>query len=562
MADETGLHGAQWWLAALATILIDLLLLGLLASVLVIVATGGGVVHAFGNVVRARGVDNPLWAMTGLVLVRYALRGRPLLGVRRWQADAVVRRTADWSVGRVSALFSRPLRAVAFLSIAVFLIRVLLAWTSPGFFSGDDVEIHEMTLGALLHQPWPIWDLRCAFFPMTFIYPAQKTVAALGATSPKVLVLSGRVVVALLSTATIPLLWCVARRLAPADTRVAVLSVLFLAVNKLQMSFGSSELPRPVSTVFVLAAFLCLVRKRLLWSAMAGLLLGIAVAFRFSEIVFLPAALITVGRRYRTDGAILLVAAGASAATTIGIADALYWGQPFHSLIAVVDYTLVRGESSRGYEPFWEYLRIVPSWSTWIVVVLAVAGSSRRHAETWWLWTPIALLSLLPHKESRYLLPVIPFLCIAAARGFLIVAEWARHASGVTGWRRWARDLFAPLFALAVLHDAGGWRLARSNEAIRLAEYLRHSREVGVAVQDPWRLGGFPYLSPLQPVVAVAPELLSDRRGLAMVIRDVRWIALRSREARTTGDAVLQGDGFERDPAWHGEDYVLYARVR
>jgi hypothetical protein len=32
--------------------------------------------------------------------------------------------------------------------------------------------------------------------------------------------------------------------------------------------------------------------------------------------------------------------------------------------------------------------------------------------------------------------------------------------------------------------------------------------------------------------------------------------------ARTAGDPVLRAAGFERDPAWHGEDYVLYVRAR
>ena len=34
------------------------------------------------------------------------------------------------------------------------------------FMTGDDVEIHEMSLGLLLHHPWPIWDLRSAVFPL------------------------------------------------------------------------------------------------------------------------------------------------------------------------------------------------------------------------------------------------------------------------------------------------------------------------------------------------------------------------------------------------------------
>ena len=373
--------------------------------------------------------------------------------------------------------FRRPLVGVLCVAVAVFVFKLLLAWTSPGFFSGDDVEIHEMTLGGLLRKPWPIWDLRCAFFPMVFVYPAQRLALTLGASSPEMLVLSGRGAVALVSTAAIPLTWWTARRLAPADSRVAALSVLFLAINKLQMSFGSSEFPRPVSTVFVLAAFFCVIRGRILYSAFAGILLGVAAAFRFSEIMFIPAALLTLRReRCVVQGVVLLVSAALTAAVIIGVSDALFWGRPFSSVLAAVDYTLVRQQSSRGYEPGWEYLKSIPAWSTFMFVALAVAGSSRRTPESWWLWTPVVLLSLLPHKESRYLLPVMPFFCIAAARGFLRAADWLRRSSEVIGWRRWALDLFAPLLVLSVLHDLGGWRLSRSNEGIRLAQYPACSR--------------------------------------------------------------------------------------
>jgi hypothetical protein len=457
----------------------------------------------------------------------------------------------------------RPLVSVACLAVAVFVVRVLLAWRLPGFFSGDDVEIHEMTLGALLHKPWSVWDLRCAFFPMVFVYPAQRIALALGASSPETLVLAGRAAVALVSTLSIPLIWWTARRLEPADSRLALIAVVLLAMNKLQMSFGSSELPRPVSTVFVLAAFLCLIRGRVRQSAVAGVLLGIAVACRFSEVVFVPAALITLGReRQWTRAMVLMLTTAITAAAIFAVSDLLFWGRPFSSVVAAVDYTLLRGQSSRGYEPVWEYLRIIPAWSTYVVVALAVAGSSRRTPDSWWLWTPIVALSLLPHKESRYLLPVIPFLCIAAGRGFLRVAEWLRASSQVVGWRRWGRDLFAPFAILAILHDVGGWRLARSNEGIRLAQRLRAAGGVGIAAQDVWRLGGRPYLWSLDPIVEVSPSLLSDPRGLADAVKDTKWVALRSRTARTAGDPVMHEIGFERDPSWRGEDYVLYVRER
>ena len=545
---------------------VDLLILFFSASLVIILVTGGGVVHAFGATVRARSVDNPVWILTGLTLLRYAMRSWPFLGVRRWPIDSILERGIGF-VARFPAaaarLFRWPLLGVALVTVLVFVIRILLASKSPGFYSGDDVEIHEMTLGVLLRKPWPVWDLRCAFFPMCFIYPAQRTALALGWTSPEMLVLSGRVAVALISSAAIPLTWWTARRLAPHDERLAVVSVLLLAINKLQMSFGSSELPRPVSTVFVLAAFLLILRGRVLQVGIAGILLGIAVAFRFSEIVFVPAALATLRReRYWIEASALLIGAAATAAVIIGVSDALYWGRPFSSLAAAFHYTVVQRQSSRGYEPPWEYLTIIPAWSTFMFVALALVGTSRRTPESWWLWLPIGVLSFLPHKESRYLLPVIPFLCISAARGFLTMSEWLARTTEIAGWRRWGRALLAPLLILAVLHDLGGWRLSRSDEGVRLAEFLRVAGRPGLAAQDSWRLGGRPYLWTLEPVTDLAPEWLSDPPRLAAALKDVTWIALRSRVARTVGDRVLYDQGFERDPAWHGEDYVLYTRVR
>ena len=545
----------------------DLLILLILASVVAIIVTGGGRVHVLGISVRARGLENPIWLLTGLMVLRYVISQRPFLGTRRLPVDSLFERGAGLVFERLPTAATRrltkPFAGIIYLTTAVFLVKVFLAATSPGFFSGDDVEIHEMTLGVLLRKPWSAWDLRCAFFPMMFVYPAQRLALALGASSPEMLVLAGRAAVALVSSTAIPLTWWTARHLAPADPRLAALSVLLLAINKLQMSFGSSELPRPVSTVFVLAAFLCMIRGRVLHSALGGVFLGVAVAFRFSEVLFLPAAFATLRReQWWTRAVTVVIAAVLTAGAIIGAADAWYWGRPFSSLIAAIDYTVVQRESSRGYEPPWEYLRIIPAWSTFVFVALAVAGSSRRTPESWWLWVPIALLSLLPHKESRYLLPVIPFLCIAAARGFLRLSQWLRESAGMFGWQRWAKDLAAPLFLLGVLHDLGGWRLSRSNEGIRLAQYMRAAGGSGITGQDLWRLGGRTYLWPLEPIVDIHPDLLADRTGLAAAVRDAKWVALRYRVARTAGDSVMDALGFQRDRQWNGEDYVLYVRRR
>jgi hypothetical protein len=554
-------------LAVALCMMLDALVLALLTVILFILLTGGGVVEVAEIRIRARTAANPLLFLAVAVALRYAARGwSPFLGMRRLPiarlVSAGVHVSCDTFPARLTRLFHRPAVALIAIGITVLLVKLLLAWRLPGFFSGDDVEIHEMSMGALFDRDWPVWTLRNAFFPMLFIFPAQHIVVVLGGVTPEALVLAGRAVVAVLSTAAIPLTWLAARRLVPADPSVAALATALFALNKLHISFGSSELPRPVSTAFVAGAFLCTLRERPIWSTVAGILLGIAAVFRFSEVVFVPAALLTLmrGGHWR-DALILLVAAVLTFGGITAVADAMYWGQPFSSVAAAIDYTLVQRESSRGYEPPWEYLKIIPAWSTFLFVGLAVLGSSRTRPESWWLWTPFALLSLLPHKESRYLIPVIPFFAIAASRGFLRAIGWIRQSAGAPRWKLWARELFAPALLLSVLHDVSGWRLLRSNEGIRLARYVRPSGSDGIAAQDVWRLGGRAYLWRHEPLVELPAVLVTDGGALARAVADVRWVALRSRTARTVGDPALSSLGFRRDDAWRGEDYVLYVRA-
>ncbi len=555
-------------MARVLSVLLDLAIVFLILVVGLIVITGGGALQVAGLRVRARTVDNPLAILAIAIGLRYAAaRWAPFLSVARWPIDACLAGGLRLVTERLPALLARlamhPMRTVGVIAGAVLVVKGLLAWSSPGFFSGDDVEVHEMSMGVLLGKPWPIWELRSAFFPMTFIYPAQRLAVALGAASPEAMVFAGRLIVAVVSSAIVPLTWVAARRLVPADPRLAALAALFVALNKLQMSFGSSELPRPVSTVFLVMAFVAALRPGLLGAAGTGAFLGVAAAFRFSEVVFLPAALMTLGRtRWPVRAALVVVSAVLTLAAITAAADAWYWGSPFSSVAAAIDYTLVDRQSSRGYEPPWEYAVQIPYWSTFLFVGLAVAGSRRTHPDSWWLWLSIAMLSVLPHKEPRYLIPVTPFLSIAAARGLLRAIEWVKSPGAPAAWRRWGRELFAPALALSILHDMGGWRLVRSNEGVRLARGLRESGSRGVAAQDPWRLGGQVYLWPREPLVELSPEILGDPAATAAAVAGVESVALRSRTARTVGDPVLRGLDFERVPEWQGEDYVLYLRRR
>ena len=102
----------------------------------------------------------------------------------------------------------------------------------------------------------------------------------------------------------------------------------------------------------------------------------------------------------------------------LGGTDLWFWGSPFHSLRKVVEFTLVDRLSSRGYQPLWYYVTSLNAWTSIAVAALAVYGArgSGWRVTIWWA-LPLAMFSLLPHKEPRYLIALLPFVCLSAALG-------------------------------------------------------------------------------------------------------------------------------------------------
>jgi hypothetical protein len=348
--------------AALAWIL-DVVILTLGGVTLWIIASGGTSFTVSGVRISVRGVDNPVLLLALACVARYFLREwSPFLGLQRWNLNEVdaaaftsMTRLVTW-LSRMGK--TRAIGAIATITAISIVIKLALAWSSPGFYSGDDVEIHEMSLGALWNANWPIWDLRSPVFPLGFVFPFQWFANAIGIQDGPGLVFVGRAAVALVSTLAVGLTAVAVKR---DGYGLAVAAAALLAVNKLHMSFGSSELPRPVSTVLVLAAYLYLSKELSVRRAfMAGCLLGLAASLRFSEAVFLAPAMVGLAIRRRfVEAAVCLFAAGAAATLLLGITDRLYWGSAFHSLRAVTDYTIVKGLSSRGYQsPLWYVLHV------------------------------------------------------------------------------------------------------------------------------------------------------------------------------------------------------------
>ena len=463
------------------------------------------------------------------------------------------------------------LRTTVFLAAVSLAMKLSLAYAHPGFWTGDDVEIHEMTFARLFGFHWQAWNLRSPFYPMAVIYPVQGLLVHGGLSNTHALVFSGRAIVATCSAATLVVLFAVCWRTF-GSVPIALISVLILATNKLHTMTGTTELPRPVSALLVLAAFAAVSQsRRITTSFVAGALVGTAAAMRFSEEIFAAPAVLQLSLERRWVE-ILAFGCGfaAIALFVLGPVDQLYWGESFFSLRHMVDFTLVQRLSTRGYQPWYEYIRAVPEWTNVGVAAAAITGAVllRRHALVLWTVIPVATLSALPHKEPRYLVPVLPYFAMLAGYSVWQLIIWLRHPHESDANDRRisvAGTLTAAVIAI-VLTEPTGYVLPRTDDAVACARYIaRVGPRDGVAAAQLWNIGGRIYLPLAEPLIDLDPIRMAtpDQFGAAIGMASVKWIVLPDRVARRSDyERTLVIAGFDAivTPFSPRSTYRLYRR--
>jgi hypothetical protein len=387
-----------------------------------------------------------------------------------------------------------------------------------------------------------------------------------GVQDPAILVAVGRLVVVAFSVANIWLTFRVSVRFFK-SIPIALLAATCLSLIKLQNIAGSTELPRTVEAFFLLLAFDSLLADgaKTGRAFLSGVLLGVAACMRFSEVIFVaPAAIQLILRRRWRDACIFGAGFALVAYFVLGPLDELYWGQSFYSLRHFADYTLLQRLSSRGYQPFYEYVRAIPAWSDPLFFALAFAAILWTSLTlSLWTWLPVILLSMLPHKEPRYLVPVLPFMSMSAAASLWRISEWLARpeteADGAVRRRRIAGGLTAAVAAAAILEIAGGW-FPRSEDGIVLAKYVASRPVAGTMVaEQSWRIGGRLYLGDRVRLVDLDPGAINEPQPFSAILRDpeIAWIALFTSDVRRLSSApVLEHAAFAEERRF-GE-YTLY----
>jgi GPI mannosyltransferase 3 len=260
-------------------------------------------------------------------------------------------------------------------------------------------------------------------------------------------VFAARAVMALVSIGTVALTMRLAEKLRGPEAALA--AGLFSAGFPLSTLFATRCMSEIASgPCLVGAALLTLAPTTARRAAFAGMLALAACSFRVQNAIVAAGlfAMLVAQRQAMAARWYAVGAAGGAAAG--GLLDTLTWGSPFHSLVANVGFNLSGKADAFGVAPFGFYATALGSSTGAGLFVIAVgwAFALRKHAGLAIIVGAYVLLhSFVPHKELRFLMPVVPLALALAGAG--LAEALARYGGRFD--TRTANALFAGTIGLA-----------------------------------------------------------------------------------------------------------------
>nr|WP_283949722.1 hypothetical protein [Limobrevibacterium gyesilva] len=267
-------------------------------------------------------------------------------------------------------------------------------------------------------------------------------------------------------------------------------------------------------------------RRRLM---LAGALFGLACCLRYQYAPALALAALWQHGRDHTRLGTVLVGTLAALALTGGLLDTLTWGAPFQSVWLNFSRNAVQGVGAAlGVEPWYyfpAYFSVAWNIVAPLLLGLMVLGATRMPALAFAAVATVALHSMTPHKEMRFI-----FLA-SAAMPVLIGLGTASMLQSVIRLRRAATVPTAIAVAVVIAgavatatatraYPANAWHRDRSVvQAFDAARSEPNLCGLGVRTLSVYRSGGYTYLHRDVPIYFETFEAVQQLETLPFRLR-------------------------------------------
>jgi hypothetical protein len=223
-----------------------------------------------------------------------------------------------------------------------------------------------------------------------------------------------------------------------------------------------------------------------------------------------------------------------------GVVDAITWSYPFQSFFRYFWVNVVEGRSVLyGTEPWYWYLAILLA-HLGPILFLALVGVRRSPFLGWIALAILAPHSLLPHKEVRFIYPLIPILITLAALGTMEIARELDRFLKSQIYPKIAASVALVLFALFSAFLAPQFTYWNYNSgAMAMVEQLSRNPAVcglGVHGISWFDTGGYTHLHRNIPMV-----LMSEGAGLDQESSSVNAVIAYGTLPRLARDFALKG---------------------
>lgn len=380
--------------------------------------------------------------------------------------------------------------------------------------------------------PWEFrFGTRSWLLPLLLSAPLA-AFKVLGWDTPAIYVPAIQSLLAVCATTVVPIGYYLTRRLASEDA--ARMAAVLLAGWYELLHFSVRPLPDSVAAVIVPAMFVAAFSRRSTAAAAGGITAALLLVLRVHLLPLTAIAAFVAARRWSRRQSVIGVSFWAATLTLLGMLDFWMWGDWFASVYNNVHMNFVLGVAALfGVEPplFLVGALGVTSAGVWWLVPIASTRVLRLTALPLLIVTVIvASLSLVGHKEYRFILPAVPFLLI-------LLAICATAATA--GWhgRRKSLGRAVVLAGMAALSWAGAtarlpyeWRVYEAplanDDVLRAVRALStDSTLTALYVSDPeWSLtGGYYHLHRAVPVYfggEGSPTSVWDPRDYASHVLD------------------------------------------